>query len=153
MHGNRLEQRIAQLRRDGGQAFVASLMAGEPSWPSTLDIVRELDRVGVTAVELGVPFSDPIADGPVIQAAGNRALARRYESVLTRAHGVTMVDIDRDQIRLAAYLRARHRVRTPDALQLSAALSRQCGTFLTNDRAFPELPDLNIVQLNDYVER
>jgi tryptophan synthase alpha chain len=72
---NRLEERIGRLRSDGGKAFVAYVMAGEPSWPSTLNIIRELDRVGVTAVELGVPFSDPIADGPVIQAAGNRALA------------------------------------------------------------------------------
>jgi tryptophan synthase alpha chain len=72
---NRLEKRFADLRGRGDKAFVAYIMAGEPSWTSTLSIIRELDRAGVTAVELGVPFSDPIADGPVIQAAGNRSLA------------------------------------------------------------------------------
>jgi tryptophan synthase alpha chain len=50
-------------------------MAGEPSLAGTAEIVLALGAAGVTAVELGVPFSDPIADGPVIQAAGNRALA------------------------------------------------------------------------------
>ena len=73
---NRLLQRMKQLKDSDGKAFVAYIMAGEPSWDAVLDIVCELDRIGVTAVELGVPFSDPIADGPVIQAAANRALAR-----------------------------------------------------------------------------
>ena len=72
---NRLVARFAGLAASGRKAFVAYIMAGEPSRPATLEIVRELDNAGVTAVELGVPFSDPIADGPVIQAAGNRALA------------------------------------------------------------------------------
>jgi tryptophan synthase alpha chain len=73
---NRLTQRMEQLKKEGGKAFIAYIMAGEPSWEAVQDIVCELERVGVTAVELGVPFSDPIADGPVIQAAANRALAR-----------------------------------------------------------------------------
>jgi tryptophan synthase alpha chain len=72
---NRLVARLAGLAAGGGKAFVAYVMAGEPSRTATLDVVCELDRAGVTAVELGVPFSDPIADGPVIQAAGNRALS------------------------------------------------------------------------------
>ncbi len=75
LDANRLVARFAGLAAGGRKAFVAYLMAGEPSRPATLEIVRELERAGVTAVELGVPFSDPIADGPVIQAAGNRALA------------------------------------------------------------------------------
>ena len=73
---NRLLQRMKQLKDSGAKAFVAYIMAGEPSWDAALDIICELERIGVTAVELGVPFSDPIADGPVIQAAANRALAR-----------------------------------------------------------------------------
>jgi tryptophan synthase alpha chain len=73
---NRLNQRMEQLKRDGGRAFIPYIMAGEPSWQSVQEIVCQLERVGVTAVELGVPFSDPIADGPVIQAAANRALSR-----------------------------------------------------------------------------
>jgi len=73
---NRLIQRMEQLKKQGGKAFIAYIMAGEPSWEALQEIVCELERIGVTAVELGVPFSDPIADGPVIQAAANRALAR-----------------------------------------------------------------------------
>jgi tryptophan synthase alpha chain len=67
---------MQDLRTRGQKAFVAYIMSGEPSWDAVSDIVIELERRGVTAVELGVPFSDPIADGPVIQAAGNRALAQ-----------------------------------------------------------------------------
>jgi tryptophan synthase alpha chain len=73
---NRLMQRMNQLKDCGAKAFVAYIMAGEPSWDAVQAIICELERIGVTAVELGVPFSDPIADGPVIQAAANRALAR-----------------------------------------------------------------------------
>jgi tryptophan synthase alpha chain len=73
---NRLEQRMEQIRAEGEKAFVSYIMAGEPSWPAVREIIVALERVGVSAVELGVPFSDPIADGPVIQAAANRALAR-----------------------------------------------------------------------------
>jgi len=73
---NRLIQRMGQLKKEGKKAFVAYIMAGEPSWEAVRDIICELERVGVTAVELGVPFSDPIADGAVIQAAANRALSR-----------------------------------------------------------------------------
>jgi tryptophan synthase alpha chain len=73
---NRLQKRLSQLKEQGAKAFVAYLMGGEPSWDAVQEIICELEGIGVTAVELGVPFSDPIADGPVIQAAANRALAR-----------------------------------------------------------------------------
>jgi tryptophan synthase alpha chain len=73
---NRLNQRMEQMKKQGGKAFIAYLMAGEPSWEALQGIICELEGAGVTAVELGVPFSDPIADGPVIQAAANRALSR-----------------------------------------------------------------------------
>jgi tryptophan synthase alpha chain len=73
---NRLTERLGRLKKEGRKAFVAYLMAGEPSWEALADIVVELEPVGVSAVEIGVPFSDPIADGPVIQAAANRALSR-----------------------------------------------------------------------------
>jgi tryptophan synthase alpha chain len=73
---NRLTQRMDQLKKQGAKAFIAYIMAGEPSWDAVQGIICELERIGVSAVELGVPFSDPIADGPVIQAAANRALAR-----------------------------------------------------------------------------
>ena len=72
---NRLTQRLTTLMAERGKAFIAYIMAGVPSWSATRDIILGLEKAGVTAIELGVPFSDPIADGPIIQAAGNQALS------------------------------------------------------------------------------
>lgn len=79
---------------------------------------------------------------------GALALAERYEALLTRSRGVRMVALDRSLLRAAAQLRARHGIRTPDALQLGAALAAGCTAFLTNDRRLPDLPGLRIVQLS-----
>jgi predicted nucleic acid-binding protein len=80
---------------------------------------------------------------------GDSALARRYEALLTRSRGLTLVDLDRPILRAAAHLRATHGVRTRDALQLAAGLSGRCGAFLTNDRRLPSLPNLPVFQLRD----
>jgi tryptophan synthase alpha chain len=65
------------LRRAGGRAgFVAFIMAGDPSPKATLAAARALSSAGTDILEIGVPFSDPVADGPVIQAAGQRALGK-----------------------------------------------------------------------------
>ncbi len=82
--------------------------------------------------------------------AGNIALAERYESVLTRSRGVRMIDLTRDHMRLAAQLRARISIATPDALQLAACLATRCSAFVTNDRRLPAIPGLRIIQLRDY---
>lgn len=73
---SRIADRFARLRRDGRKAFVAFLTAGDPSLDRTVEAALELDRAGVDVLELGVPFSDPLADGPVIQRASERALRR-----------------------------------------------------------------------------
>ncbi|MSR19561.1 MAG: type II toxin-antitoxin system VapC family toxin [Gemmatimonadetes bacterium] len=83
--------------------------------------------------------------------AGDTALAARYEALLTRSRGLTMVELERPILRAASHLRATHGVRTPDALQLAAALSRRCGSFVTNDRRLPHLPNLPVVQLRDHL--
>src|SRR5262245_16260910 len=59
---------------DGRKAFIAFVTAGDPSLDRTVEIALELERGGVDVVELGVPFSDPLADGPVIQRSSERAL-------------------------------------------------------------------------------
>jgi predicted nucleic acid-binding protein len=83
--------------------------------------------------------------------AGNISLAERYEQVLTRSRGLRLVDIDRTQLRGAAQLRALHAgLRTPDAIQISAALSGECTVLLTNDRDLPVVPGLRILQLRDF---
>src|SRR2546430_6166532 len=73
---SRLAMVFAELRGRGERALVAYLTAGDPSLAETRRLVREAAARGADIVELGVPFSDPIADGPVIQRAAMRALAR-----------------------------------------------------------------------------
>lgn len=70
----RIGQRFAQLRREGRGAFMPCVVAGDPDQATSLAIVRALVEAGADALELVVPFSDPVADGPVIQAADDRAL-------------------------------------------------------------------------------
>jgi predicted nucleic acid-binding protein len=98
---------------------------------------RQLVSSAITLLEvLVVPYR-----------AGDRALADRYEALLTRSRGIQLVDTTRDQLRAAAQLRAATGVRTPDALQLVAALGTGCSAFVTNDRRLPSIPGLRIVQL------
>jgi tryptophan synthase alpha chain len=73
---SRIRRRFAGLAREGGKAFVAFLTAGDPSLERTVAAARELEEGGVDVLELGVPFSDPLADGPVIQRSSQRALVR-----------------------------------------------------------------------------
>ncbi len=82
--------------------------------------------------------------------AGNRQLAERYERLLTTSRGVRLVELTRDQLRAAAQLRAATAVKTPDALQLVAALGAGCKTFVTNDRRLPPIPGVQVIQLSSY---
>jgi len=101
---------------------------------------RELVTSAVTLLEvLVVPYR-----------AGNESLAARYEALLTRSRGVQLIDLTRVQLRRAAQLRALTGVRTPDALQLTAARDAGCTAFVTNDRRLPAVPGLRIVQLAPY---
>ncbi len=70
----RIDARFAKLRSGGKKAFVAYVMAGDPDFDTSLELVRGLPGAGVDVIELGLPFSDPMADGPTIQKAGQRAL-------------------------------------------------------------------------------
>ena len=71
---NRIEETFASLKSSDRKALMPYIMAGDPDLETTAALVVELDRRGADLVELGVPFSDPIADGPTIQRAGLRAL-------------------------------------------------------------------------------
>ena len=75
MTTSRIDAAFEQLRAKGERALVAYLMAGDPSLAETERLVVEAERRGADLIELGVPFSDPLADGPVIQRADVRALA------------------------------------------------------------------------------
>jgi tryptophan synthase alpha chain len=71
----RIDAKFAELSAAGKKAFVAYVMAGDPDYETSLEIVRGLPGAGVDIIELGLPFTDPMADGPTIQLAGQRALA------------------------------------------------------------------------------
>ena len=71
----RIAQTFARLRSEGHAGLVTFTTAGDPDLPRSAEILRALDRAGADVLEVGVPFSDPLADGPVIQRATERALA------------------------------------------------------------------------------
>ena len=70
----RIDRRFAALRKEGRAALVTFTMAGDPDYETSLAILKHLPEAGADVVELGMPFTDPMADGPAIQAAGLRAL-------------------------------------------------------------------------------
>ena len=70
----RIDAKFADLTAQGKKAFVAYVMAGDPDYDRSLEVVKGLPGAGVDIIELGLPFTDPMADGPTIQAAGQRAL-------------------------------------------------------------------------------
>jgi tryptophan synthase alpha chain len=71
----RIDDTFARLRAEGRRAFVSYTMAGDPDYDTSLALMRGLPAAGVDIIELGHPFTDPMADGPTIQLAGQRALA------------------------------------------------------------------------------
>lgn len=79
----RIGDRFSELREVGHTGFIPYIMMGDPSVEVTVDLVHALEAAGSDVIELGVPFSDPLADGPTIQAAGQRALN----------NGTTLVDV------------------------------------------------------------
>lgn len=93
---DRLAHRFASIAAEGRKALAPFVTAGDPDLETTVAIIRALDRAGAAVCELGVPYSDPIADGPVIQASYTRALAagftleRFFEAVGEATAAVTM---------------------------------------------------------------
>jgi predicted nucleic acid-binding protein len=118
--------------------------------PEFLPVARPLfvaaDRGELEVVTSAVTLLEVVV---VPYRAGNLPLAARYEALLTRSRGVRLVELDRAQLRTAAQLRAIHGIRTPDALQLAAALTARCSAFTTNDRRLPTIPGLRIIQLSE----
>jgi tryptophan synthase alpha chain len=70
----RIDRRFAALRKEGRAALVTFTMAGDPDYATSVAILKALPKAGADVIELGMPFTDPMADGPAIQAAGLRAL-------------------------------------------------------------------------------
>ncbi len=77
MTKDRIDRRFAALKAEGRAAFVAYVMAGDPDAATALEIVKGLPGAGADIIELGFPFSDPVAEGPTIQRASQRALEQK----------------------------------------------------------------------------
>src|SRR5438093_2253783 len=75
---SRIADTFADLRRENRRGLIPFITAGDPDLQTTKDLIIELARAGATLIELGIPFSDPMADGPVIQRASERALRHGF---------------------------------------------------------------------------
>jgi tryptophan synthase alpha chain len=75
VNATRIDRRFASLQQQGRAALVTFLTAGDPDYETSLAILQNLPNAGADVIELGMPFTDPMADGPAIQAASLRALA------------------------------------------------------------------------------
>ncbi|MEM1372874.1 MAG: tryptophan synthase subunit alpha [Pseudomonadota bacterium] len=90
----RIDAKFAELNAAGRKAFVAYIMAGDPDYETCRDVLEGLPSAGVDVIELGLPFTDPMADGPTIQLAGQRALegGMTLERTLDMARGFRAKD-------------------------------------------------------------
>src|SRR5260370_20773439 len=75
---SRISEAFARLKQEGKKGFIPFITAGDPDLATTGELIIALAGVGATVIELGVPFSDPMADGPVIQRASERALRHDF---------------------------------------------------------------------------
>jgi len=76
---NRIDQTFQDLRARGQKAFLPFITAGDPDLVTTEQLIRELSRRGANIIEIGIPYSDPIADGPIIQASYTRSLRQELK--------------------------------------------------------------------------
>lgn len=129
-------------------AFIYFIEAHPTYLPPLRPLFAAADRETLTIVTSAVTLLEVLV---VPYRAGNQPLAQRYEALLTRGRGVVMREIDRPLLRASAQLRAVAGIRTPDALQLSAAHAEGCTTFVTNDRRLPAIPGLRILQVDNYI--
>jgi len=91
---SRIDAKFAELNAAGKKAFVSYVMAGDPDYDTSLAVVKGLPEAGVDVIELGLPFTDPMADGPTIQLAGQRALeaGMSLEKTLQMVHAFRQED-------------------------------------------------------------
>ena len=83
MNQMRIDRRFAELKREGRAGLVTFITAGDPDYATSLKLLKALPQAGADLIELGMPFSDPMADGPAIQASSQRALAAGQTMVKT----------------------------------------------------------------------
>jgi predicted nucleic acid-binding protein len=120
--------------------------------PRYVDAIRPLIRAADAGTRQLVTSAITLLEVLVVPyRAGDLALASEYETLLTRSRGLRVCDIDAQQLRAAAQLRAKYGLRTPDSIQLAAAITSGCAAFVTNDRRIPDVDNLKIVLLDSVI--
>ncbi len=101
----RMDKRFAALKAEGRPALVTYFMGGDPDYETSLGIMKALPEAGADVIELGMPFSDPMADGPAIQLAGQRALkaGQTLKKTLQLAADFRKVDADTPIVMMGYY--------------------------------------------------
>jgi predicted nucleic acid-binding protein len=112
-------------------------------------IFEAIDQGSLAAVTSGLTLMETLVHP---YRRRDKPLADRYEALLSHSRGLRLLELSASLLRTAAELRAELDVKTPDAIQLAAALQGGCSTMITNDRRLPELPGLGVRQLSDYLE-
>ncbi len=139
---NRIDARFKELRDRKEPAFIPFLTAGDPSLDVTRELIVEFDRRGADMIELGVPYSDPIADGPVIQSSYYRALSK----------GVKLSDI----LELVKDVRKKSEIPIVSMISQSILFKNGCENFIKNalDAGFDgaTIPDLPIEEAEDIIQ-
>ena len=128
--------------------FIYFIEEDKRSLPLVKPVFGAIDKGDLQAVTSGLTLLEVLV---VPYRTGNFSLADRYEALLTRSRGLRLIDIDRPLLRGAAQLRAAFDLKSPDAIQIAAALVAQCSAFLTNDRRIPSVPGLRVFQLKNYL--
>ena len=111
-------------------------------------LFRAIDKGRLTAVTSELTLLETLV---VPYRKGFSDLAERYEAILTGSRNLEVVPLTRSLLRSAAALRAATSVKTPDAIQIAAALSRRCSALISNDRVLPSLPGIRVLQLQPYL--
>lgn len=127
--------------------FIYFIEAALPWLPLVMPLFRAVDSGQRELVTSSITLLEVLV---VPYRANDNTLAAQYEALLTNSRGVRLIDMTRNQVRQASRLRAMTGMRTPDALQLSAAQEAGCSVFLTNDRRLPGVAGLRILQLAAY---
>ena len=137
---NPIDQLFQRLRRENAKAFIPFVTAGDPDTATSAALVRELVRRGASLVEIGFPYSDPIADGSVIQASYTRALARgiRLDDVFALVRGLK--DVAAPLVGMVSYSLVFHR--GPERFLSEAAAAGLSGAIV---------PDLPVEEASDLV--
>lgn len=148
---SRLTSRFASLRAANKTALIPFITAGDPRPGATVSIMHTLVEAGADAIELGVPFSDPMADGPTIQQACERALAHgtSLRDVLDMVREFRQQDMDTPVV-LMGYLNPIDRIGVKPFAELAyaAGVDGVLPVDLSAEEASEVLPDLNAAQLD-----